>query len=116
MECEWPANHASEPEREQVFHITGSTTVSEVPYFSASGWMLLNMYDGNNDMRLTQDGGKLEIPMATHLAMLNSNHWDMSYGTFPKTMTLGSSKLVHPFPKQAALTAMLALAQELGLL
>ena len=39
-----------------------------------------------------------------------------SYGTFPKTMTLGSSKLVHPFPKQAALTAMLALANELGLL
>ena len=67
-----------------VFHITGSTTVSEVPYFSASGWMLLNMYDGNNDMQLTQDGGKLEIPMATHLAMLNSNHWDMRCAAPPR--------------------------------
>ena len=67
-------------------------------------------------MQMTQEGATFDGPMATHLAMLNANHWDMTYNTFPAAMTLGSRKLVHHFPKPAALHAMVALAHELGML
>eukprot|EP00965_Chrysotila_dentata_P216919 6189657-Pleurochrysis_carterae.AAC.2 len=73
-------------------------------------------YDGNNDMQLTQECAKLEVPLAMHLGMLNANHWDMTYGSFPAAMALGSRKLNHQFPKRAALNAMIALAHELGFL
>ena len=65
---------------------------------------------------MTQDAAKISTPLSTHLACLHANHWDISFGSFPVSMALGSRKLVHPFPKQAALQAMLALANELGLL
>ena len=77
--------------------------------------MELNKYDANNDMQLTQNGATLDMPMATNLAMLNSHHWDMSYDPFPKLMRFGSTQLNHPFPKEAAITAMLKLSIELGL-
>merc|ERR1711924_267476 len=97
------------------FCVTASCEAADCAYFNASGWMLLNMYDSANDMQVTQSAAKLETPHSTHLAVLHANHWDISFGSFPVTMTLGSRKLVHPFPKEAALTAMLALAEELGL-
>ena len=77
--------------------------------------MLLNLHDSNNDMQVTQGMALLHTPLSTHLAVLHANHWDISFGTFPITMTLGSRKLVHHFPKQAAMTAMLALVREIGL-
>ena len=138
--------------------MTASCLVHETAYFNASGWMLLNLYDANNDMQarrrdhfdtyahtralpsaslvscaahpcadahrrlvhttrlqVTQEAAKLDTPLSTHLACLHANHWDISFGSFPVSMTLGSRKLVHPFPKEAALTAMLALVHELGL-
>lgn len=98
-----------------VFNVTGSTTVLDVPYFQIQGTMELNKYDANNDMQLTQNGATLDMPMATNLAMLNSHHWDMSYDPFPKLMRFGSTQLNHPFPKEAAITAMLKLSIELGL-
>ena len=54
--------------------------------------------------------------MATDLAMMHGHHWDISYSPFPKNMRFGSPHLDHPFPKEAALTAMVQLAYELGLI
>ena len=99
-----------------VFNITGSTSVADVPYFSMQGTMEVNRYDSNNDMQLTQAQAKLNVPMATDLAMLRAHHWDMSYDPFPRFMRLGSPNLDHPFPKEAALKAMIMLGIELGLI
>lgn len=99
-----------------VFNITGSTTVTDVPYFSMQGVMEVNRYDSNNDMQLTQAQAKLPVPMATDLAMLRAHHWDMSYDAFPKLMRFGSPNLDHPFPKEAAVKAMIMLSVELGLI
>lgn len=97
-----------------VFNITGSTSAMDVPYFQMQGVMEINRYDSNNDMQLTQAQAKLKIPMATDLAMLKAHHWDMSYDAFPKLMRFGSPNLDHPFPKEAAVKAMIMLAIELG--
>lgn len=99
-----------------IFNISGSTTVTEVPYFQMQGVMELNKYDANNDMQVTQNGAKLATPMATDLAMLHGHHWDLSYSPFPKNMRFGSAHLEHPFPKEAAATAMIKFAFELGLI
>ncbi|MCB1174232.1 MAG: hypothetical protein KDK39_11725, partial [Leptospiraceae bacterium] len=99
-----------------IFNITGSTTVTEVPYFQIQGVNRLNTFDANNDMQVTQDQAKIKIPMATDLAMMHGHHWDLSYSPFPKAMRFGSPNLDHPFPKEAAATAMFQLAAELGLL
>tara|TARA_R110001592_G_scaffold175466_1_gene414619 strand:+ start:41921 stop:43150 length:1230 start_codon:yes stop_codon:yes gene_type:complete len=99
-----------------VFNITGSTSAMEVPYFQIQGVMEINRYDLNNDMQLTQAQAKLKTPMATDLAMLRAHHWDMSYDPFPKLMRFGSPNLDHPFPKEAAVKAMVMLAIELGLI
>lgn len=98
-----------------VFCVTASCLAADCAYFNASGWMLLNLHDSNNDMQVTQGMALLHTPLSTHLAVLHANHWDISFGTFPMTMTLGSRKLVHHFPKKAAMTAMLALVREIGL-
>ncbi len=99
-----------------VFNITGSTTPMEVPYFQMQGVMDLNKYDANNDMQVTQDQAKLKTAMSADLAMLRGHHWDISYSPFPKNMRFGSPNLDHPFPREAALTAMVNLAFELGLI
>ncbi|MBX7057901.1 MAG: hypothetical protein K1X75_07525 [Leptospirales bacterium] len=99
-----------------IFNITGSTTALEVPYFQMQGVNQLNRYDANNDMQVTQDQGKVKLPMATDLAMMRGHHWDLSYSPFPVAMRFGSPHLDHPFPKEAALTAMVQLAAELGLI
>ena len=65
--------------------------------------------------QVTQGCALVDTPLTTHLAVLHANHWDLSFGSFPMSMTLGSRKLVHPFPKAAALQAMLTLVEELGL-
>ncbi|MCB1179772.1 MAG: hypothetical protein KDK36_19500 [Leptospiraceae bacterium] len=96
------------------FNITGSTTAMEVPYFQLQGVLELNKYDANNDMQATQKHSKIEIPMATDLALLHGHHWDLSYGPFPERMRLGSPNLDHPFPREAALSAMILFASELG--
>ncbi len=98
-----------------IFNITGSTTVMEVPYFQMQGVMELNKYDSNNDMQVTQNSAKLRAPMASDLAMMHGHHWDLSYSPFPPNMRFGAQHLDHPFPKESALTAMIQLAMELGL-
>ncbi|KAL3893663.1 MAG: hypothetical protein SGPRY_014076 [Prymnesium sp.] len=119
---QWLAEHATALNEMQatksyvpIFHITASCQADDCAYFNASGWMLLNMYDANNDMQVTQEAALLHTSLSSHLAVLHANHWDISFGSFPASMTLGSRKLVHPFPKSAALAAMLALVKEIGL-
>jgi len=99
-----------------IFNITGSTTAMEVPYFQMQGVMEINRYDCNNDMQLTQAQSKLNVPMACDLAMLKAHHWDMSYDAFPRLLRFGSPNLDHPFPKEAAMKAMIMLGLELGLI
>ncbi len=99
-----------------IFNITGSTTVLDVPFFQVQGVLSLNKYDANNDMQVTQSKSKIHMPMATDLAMFNAHHWDMSYDPFPKTMLFSSKHVEHPFPKEAAMTAIIQLAAELGLI
>jgi hypothetical protein len=115
---EFLKNHLKEIDKMNIpiFNLTGSTTVTEVPYFQMQGVMELNKYDANNDMQVTQNGAKLITPMATDLAMLHGHHWDLSYSPFPKNMRFGSAHLEHPFPKEAAATAMIKFAFELGLI
>ncbi|MCB1143093.1 MAG: hypothetical protein H7A24_10670 [Leptospiraceae bacterium] len=97
-----------------IFNITGSTTAMEVPYFQIQGVMELNKYDANNDMQVTQRHSKVNTPIATDLAMLHGHHWDISYAPFPQRMRFGSPNLDHPFPRKAALSAMILFAQEMG--
>ena len=113
----WLAEHADELRALNVpiFCVTASCLASDCAYFNASGWYLLNLHDSSNDMQVNERAAKLDTPHSTHLAVLNANHWDISFGAFPVAMTLGSRKLKHPFPKKAALSAMVALVHELGL-
>jgi hypothetical protein len=100
-----------------IFNITASTTVTEVPYFQIQGVLDLNKYDANNDMQVTQKHSKVHSPMATDLAMLHGHHWDVSYSSFKKMgLSFASNHLDHPFPKTAAMIAMVKLASELGLI
>jgi hypothetical protein len=100
-----------------IFNITASTTVTEVPYFQIQGVLDLNKYDANNDMQVTQKHSKLTTPIATDLAMLHGHHWDVSYSSFRKLgLVFSSNHLDHPFPKTAALTAILKFTTELGLI
>ncbi len=48
--------------------------------------------------------------------MLRAHHWNLSYAPFPKLMCFGSPHLDHPFPREAAATAMVLLVDELGLI
>ncbi|MFC4992208.1 hypothetical protein [Rubritalea tangerina] len=98
-----------------IFNLSGSTSAMEVPSFQFQGAMRLNKIDGNNDMQVTQDQSRIQMPMATDLAMLHAHHWDMSYDSFPKAIRMSSPHLDHPFPKKAALLASIQLAYELGL-
>lgn len=99
-----------------IFNITGSTTITEVPYFQLQGVNELNKYDANNDMQVTQKHSKLHIPMATDLAMLHAHHWDVAYNSFVGKLSFGSPNLEHPFPKTAGLAATVKFAYELGLI
>ncbi len=99
-----------------VFNLSGATSLTEVPYFQIQGYMEISKYDANNDMQVTQAQAKVDLPLAVDLAMLRGHHWDLSYSPFPRTMRLGSPNLDHPFPKQAAASAMVKFAAELGLI
>jgi hypothetical protein len=98
------------------FTVSGSTTPLEVPNFQFNDTVALTKFDANNDMQLTQQQAGLEIPMATHLAMLHGHHWDIAYAPFPAHMRAVSPNLDHPFPKKAALAANWQLLAELGLI
>ncbi len=99
-----------------IFSLTGSTTVMEAPTFQMQGVMELNKYDSNNDMQVTQAQAKWPGSMGIDLCCLRGHHWDLSYSAFPRAMRMGSPNLDHPFPKKAAMLAMMQLVGELGLI
>ena len=51
---QWLHDHRDELQKLNVpiFCVTAACDVHETAYFNASGWMLLNMYDSNNDMQV----------------------------------------------------------------
>lgn len=97
------------------FHFAASTTLSEVPWFQARGYWTLKRHDSHNDMQLTRAATQLSLPMATELALLHGHHWDVAYPPFPRVLNGLSRNVRNPFPKTAAVVAMVQLAAELGL-
>jgi hypothetical protein len=100
-----------------IFSVTGATTALEVPYFQIQGYLDIRRQsgDGDNDMQVTQEQARWPGEMGVHLAVLHAHHWDMSYDRFPVRARLGSPNLEHPFPREAAITAIVQLTAELGL-
>lgn len=99
-----------------MFYFTGSTSFLEVPYFQAQGTLSLDAYDQHNDMQLTQKQASLPLPSAPRLAMFHANHWDLSYDRFPWYKTMGSQHLKEPFARKAAMSSIVLLMAEIGLL
>jgi hypothetical protein len=98
------------------FNVTGSTTPLEVPSFQFADTVKMTQYDANNDMQLTQAQATMDVPIATHVAMLHGHHWDIAYDAFPARMRAVSPNLDHPFPRKAALLACWRQLAELGLI
>lgn len=99
-----------------IFSLTGSTTPLEAPAFQFMDTVKMSQFDANNDMQLTQKQATMDIPIATHVAMLHGHHWDIAYSPFPAHMQAVSPNLDHPFPRKAALAASWELLAELGLI
>lgn len=96
------------------FTIRGVTQPNEIPWSQRYGFQQIAKVDPENDMQVGGYASKLAIPMATELAVLHGHHWDLAYPSFKQRRWL--NKTYHPFPKTAAMTAMVQLAAELGLL
>ncbi len=98
------------------FYFTGSTSMFEVPYFQRQGTLELDSYDQDNDMQLTQAQATLPSPHAAKLAMFHADHWDLSYGPFPMSRTMGSRHLKNEFARRPAMNAIVLFLAELGIL
>jgi hypothetical protein len=97
-----------------MFYFRGATHISEVPGSQRDGFRLLSKFDPRNDMQVTSANAALPFPMATDLGILRAHHWDLAYPAFNKRRWLNNT--FHPFPKEAALVAIVSLAAELGLI
>src|SRR5262245_6388920 len=97
-----------------MFYFRGATRISEVPVSQRDGFRLLSKFDPRNDMQVTSANAALPFPMATDLGILRAHHWDLAYPAFNKRHWLNNT--FHPFPKEAALVAIVSLAAELGLI
>jgi hypothetical protein len=97
-----------------IFTLRGVTQLSEIPFSQRRGCRLLSKYEAQHDMQVPGSSSKLQIPMATELGVLNGHHWDLAYPAFRKRRWLNNT--YHPFPKTAAITAMVQLSAELGLI
>ena len=96
-----------------MFTLRGVTRLSEVPLSQRGGCRLLSKCEPQHDMQVAGSCSRLPFPMATELAVLHGHHWDLAYPSFRKRKWLNNT--YHPFPKPAAVTAMVQLAAELGL-
>jgi hypothetical protein len=99
-----------------MFYFSGSATVLEVPWFQRQASWDLAKIDPFNDMQVTQSQTRPPIENPPHLAMFRANHWDLSYDTFPWHASFGSQHLKHPFPREAAMAALMLFLSEIGLL
>lgn len=96
--------------------VSGATTVTDVPYYQALGYVQLNSYDPDNDMQITQAQARVPLRSAAHLAMFRAHHWDLAYDPFPWWQTLGSLNVDHKFARLPAMAALVLLLAEIGLL
>lgn len=96
--------------------VSGATTVTDVPYYQALGYVQLNQYDRDNDMQITQAQARVPLPASAHLAMFRAHHWDLAYDPFPWWQTLGSLNVDHKFARLPAMAALVLLLAEIGLL
>lgn len=99
-----------------IFNVCAVAGPLDVPYFQMQGALEIGHRGGENDMQLSIPQSRVRGPMATNLAVLRAHHWDIAYDAFPKRFRLGAAKLDHPFPRQAAITAVFLLLGELGLI
>lgn len=97
-------------------YFTGSTSAREVTYFNLQSEVEMAEYDPYNDMQLTQAQATPPTANAVHAAMFHATHWDMSYDPWPWYETGGSQELKEPFTRYAAISAILLLLSELGLM
>ncbi len=97
-----------------MFTLRGVTRLSEVPLSQRGGCRLLSTFEPQHDMQVAGSCSRLPISMATELAVLHGHHWDLAYPPFRKRKWANNT--YHPFPKTAAVTAMVQLAAELGLI
>ena len=116
--CRFLDEHAEELDALDVpiFNVAAVAGPLEVPYFQLQGSVDIARRAGDNDMQLTVEQACMTIPMATDLAVLHAHHWDVSYDPFPVHLRLGAANLDHPFPREAAATAIFPLLAELGLI
>lgn len=100
-----------------MFNLTGATSALEVPAFQLQAYLDIKrtLGDADNDMQVAQQHARMTTPMATDLAVLHAHHWDLSYGPFPKPLRLAFPNLANPFPRAAAVRAIVELTAELGL-
>jgi hypothetical protein len=96
-----------------MFTFRGVTRLGDVPLSQRGGFKLLDKIEPQSDMQVAGSRSKLPIPMATELAVFRAHHWDMAHPAFRKRRWFNNT--YHPFPRTAALTAMVQLAAELGL-
>ena len=96
-----------------MFTVAGATRAPDVPLIQMMSYLSLKKY-GPNDMQVTFDKTSLPVDMHIPLGLLHGQHWDMAYPAFVKRKRLNN--MYHPFPKEAAVTAMFLLCAELGLI
>lgn len=96
-----------------MFTFRGVTRLGEVPFSQRGGCRLLSKFEAEHDMQVAGSCSQLALPMATELAVLHGHHWDLAYPAFSRIGRFTNTD--HPFPKTAAITAMVQLATELGL-
>lgn len=112
----WLAQHAAQLDAMNIpiFTFRGVTSLSEIPLSQRRGYRLIAQSEAQNDMQVSASASQLPFPMATELAVFHGHHWDVAYPSFRNRRWF--NKTYHPFPKAAALTAMVQLAAELGLI
>ena len=116
--AEFNREHAAEIDALEVpiFNVSAVAGPLEVPYFQMQGSIDIAREDGDNDMQVSVPQSRVKAPLATSLAVLHAHHWDISYDPFPPRFRLGAANLDHPFPREAAITALFLLLAELGVI
>jgi hypothetical protein len=97
-----------------MFTIRAATRLKEVPLIQRQGFKELSRHDPQNDMQVPCNRAQLPLAMATDLGIVRGHHWDIAYPSFVKRKWFNT--MYHGFPRTAAVTAMVQLAAELGLI
>lgn len=99
-----------------VLTFAGRTSVRDVPYYQAISALQLKGIDRNNDMFVTDGQARVPLRHTAHVANFRAHHWDLAYDPFPWLTAMGSSNVDHKFARVAAVSALVTLLAELGLI